>query len=481
VCLGGCGDGLCGPSETQDSCPADCGALLGCFADAEDRALPVYLGGWFTVDGCRAAARAAGYGFAGLEWFGECRAGNQIGYHPLPDAACGTACNANTWEGCGGNWAQRIFTTSCGDGACSSSENDVTCPQDCAGLVGCYADHDTRALPQLLGTHLTIEACRAAARAAGLPLAGLQNGGECWAGTSVTYGMLPETACSATCTADSREGCGGPWANRIFTAAACGDGVCDATESRATCSADCGAPGPVAAVDGKPWGLACGLGYLNELCYLGGLCNEWMNIDSVCEGVHSFEITPIGDAHPDAPGEPAYRYSVTAHHTAPGYLLNYGEDVGQHDNHGFSLQRRTMAGSVTDLQQSDRFALPQGTVCGFHHTRFFAPEWSCMGLDPAVACPAGWAKRRHFDMSSDDRAWVWCEYQDPNHLCTSAACIAAATSNGYTAGLSSTTDSTGWGKYLGRSTKAAECPPGRSPTPFIDMGRPAGDGLGYCQ
>ena len=56
-------------------------AYQGCFEDRENRALPVVLmPSGATAASCYNAARNAGYLYAGLQWQGQCYAGNTLGY-----------------------------------------------------------------------------------------------------------------------------------------------------------------------------------------------------------------------------------------------------------------------------------------------------------------------------------------------------------------------------------------------------------------
>jgi hypothetical protein len=138
---------------------------------------------------------------------------------------------------------------------------------------------------------------------------------------------------------------------------------------------------------------------------------------------------------------------------------------------------------TTDLSVSSRFVLPRGTACGFHHTRNSPPSGgvhTCMGLDPgAGACPAGWVAKKHFDMSSDYGYWAWCEYQDPYGFCSDLTCINSALSAGFTCGVSSDTDGTGYGGCAGFDTRSG-CPGGTVRAPFFDSGRGSGQGVAFC-
>ena len=86
-------------------------AYLGCFTDGEQRALPIWLGENHTVESCRAAARAAGLPYFGLQWYGHCFGGWAPGYEQVHDGECNTPCNANGAQTCGGGWRNSIYQT----------------------------------------------------------------------------------------------------------------------------------------------------------------------------------------------------------------------------------------------------------------------------------------------------------------------------------------------------------------------------------
>jgi hypothetical protein len=155
-------------------------------------------------------------------------------------------------------------------------------------------------------------------------------------------------------------------------------------------------------------------------------------------------------------------------------------------------------GGTHELAVSDKFRLPRGTACGFHHTQNTPPNQSagtskCMGLDPAFGqCPNGWAVRSHFDMSSGGHGdcgnlqnlpqcgyFTWCEYQDPHGLCDGdPACMARARTNGWAFGVSSNTDNTG--VESGGSLDTAPCPLGSTRTGSWDDGRERSKGISWC-
>jgi hypothetical protein len=83
--------------------------------------------------------------------------------------------------------------------------------------LGCYTDAMTRALPdELMSSGATVESCVAAASARGLKYAGLQYGGQCFAGNTLGYALAVGSECNMRCTADAAEVCGGTWRNSIY-------------------------------------------------------------------------------------------------------------------------------------------------------------------------------------------------------------------------------------------------------------------------
>jgi len=171
-------------------------------------------------------------------------------------------------------------------------------------------------------------------------------------------------------------------------------------------------------------------------------------------------------------------------------------DRGKHEGEGFYHQELTLEGGGIRSRTPDRFILPAGTACGFHHTQNSPANLTtglgtCMGMDPGRnVCPNGWVARRHFDMSSGNGSrdcrpdealghpeacgfFVWCEYTDPHKLCTGPDCVNRVLRMA-TVGIQSDTDATG-------ATLCPVCPPVTSRSPFYDDGRPAGKGLSFCR
>ena len=83
---------------------------LGCYTDDTNRALPNFLSSQNeTVESCKQRAANAGFSYAGVQWYGQCFAGNNLGYTRVPDGQCNTLCTANTNEVCGGAYRNSIY------------------------------------------------------------------------------------------------------------------------------------------------------------------------------------------------------------------------------------------------------------------------------------------------------------------------------------------------------------------------------------
>jgi WSC domain len=84
---------------------------VGCYSDSSNRALPNWLiNSGATVEDCVALAKEAGFTYAGLEYGGQCFAGNVLGYGSDP-AGCNMPCSSEPSEICGGTWANSVYLT----------------------------------------------------------------------------------------------------------------------------------------------------------------------------------------------------------------------------------------------------------------------------------------------------------------------------------------------------------------------------------
>lgn len=302
-------------------------------------------------------------------------------------------------------------------------------------------------------------------------------------------------------------------------------------------------------VDGLPQGLTGGIAHVNHDCApsaaaflaagaaaigligcappLGG---NWASCAAAIQGLSGIIAAAPGTSfltcsEPSvfrsgavlSPGavDPVPTLHLNAGHTAftvqaaPGWITMSDGDIGNSANFGFYHQELGAGSSVVfDDTVADRFVLPKGAVCGFHHSRntpfdimqrfSLGNASTCMGQDPAIRrCPVGWIPKNHFDMSSGDGQascvdlnsarshcayFVWCEYQDPNGLCDADVnCLSNVRRRGFGLSVASDTDAAGAATLIQiPPVNDALCPIGWIRTNAYDDGRSAGQGLSWC-
>jgi hypothetical protein len=84
---------------------------LGCFPESTTRVLPdLLIQSGANVESCQQRARQLNYKYFGLQWFGQCWAGNELpSSGPVNESQCNTPCNTNTLETCGGGWYNSVY------------------------------------------------------------------------------------------------------------------------------------------------------------------------------------------------------------------------------------------------------------------------------------------------------------------------------------------------------------------------------------
>lgn len=151
-------------------------------------------------------AKAAGYRYAGVEYYGECYYGNTLSSIAAPAGECDTPCAGNTGERCGGGNRLNIY----------EDTTYVLPPGENPGVgafrsLGCRVDSiNNRALTG--GTEndwagMTVATC--IARAAGYRYAGVEYYGECYWGNTLTTTAVAGTGCDTKCAGNQTEFCGG--------------------------------------------------------------------------------------------------------------------------------------------------------------------------------------------------------------------------------------------------------------------------------
>jgi len=120
-----CGDGVCGPGESCQGCPGDCGACTrGCGA---------YYGGGCQGCACEPCVVAALPSCASL-WDDTCAA-----LCEKPCDGCTIACGdglcevGETCVSCAGDCG--ACPAGCGDGVCAADETCAKCPADCGSCL----------------------------------------------------------------------------------------------------------------------------------------------------------------------------------------------------------------------------------------------------------------------------------------------------------------------------------------------------------
>jgi len=84
---------------------------LGCYQDRGNRDLPTLIReGYGDPKTCFQMAKDRGFKYAGLQYRGECWAGNAYGKHgKRPDSECNMKCKKNPSRTCGAGWRNEIF------------------------------------------------------------------------------------------------------------------------------------------------------------------------------------------------------------------------------------------------------------------------------------------------------------------------------------------------------------------------------------
>ncbi|GAA5837744.1 hypothetical protein JCM9279_006849 [Rhodotorula babjevae] len=197
----------------------------GCFADLVDagRSLPVSLTGRSnsTVDGCLAAADAAGLAVAGLSYYGECWAAPALSpaASKLAMGSCAMKCNGNSAQTCGGSSALDVYVSTARRALTSPTSADLA-TRGTFTYDACYQDlvNGVRALPTGLSNPAsTADACLHACATKGALVCGLSYYGECWMSTTaIKTPKIAENKCHFACSGNPNEWCGGSAALSVW-------------------------------------------------------------------------------------------------------------------------------------------------------------------------------------------------------------------------------------------------------------------------
>jgi hypothetical protein len=213
-----------------------------------------------------------------------------------------------------------------------------------------------------------------------------------------------------------------------------------------------------------PTGTTCGLGYYKDgNTIVKGICNGASTLNPT-----RFQCSPLG----------AICISTGTSTPTPGAHLAADGDRGLGSGWGFYHQTFDASPGSGDVADSAFYALPSGTACGFKEACNDSGE-TCMGFNANVSCPSGWVRRVSSDLHAPSGCgFVWCEFQDVSQNCPddcglTTYWIPSGTVCGITDGDRNN------GQCLGFSTLLG-CPSGWTRYGFLDDGRPAGHGVGWC-
>lgn len=177
-----------------------------------------------TISGsaCSAAAAAANAPMAGIT-FGE-GYGVAVGYGSIQYSGLNSI---SSWTAISAPNNADLRAVAYGNGSFVAVGGRGAIVQSAGGAVntwvGCYTDDDARALPvQLMDSGATPTSCTAAAKARGYAYAGVQAGGQCFAGNTLGHAKRDDSLCrqppsAVACTAAPGEWCGGSWLNGVYS------------------------------------------------------------------------------------------------------------------------------------------------------------------------------------------------------------------------------------------------------------------------
>ncbi|GAA5838267.1 hypothetical protein JCM11251_003448 [Rhodosporidiobolus azoricus] len=210
----------------------------GCYNDrTSDRALPTLLvTGKNSVDGCLDACAQKAYAYCGVEYHGECWAGDELKSYSVKqdDSLCNLKCWDNDKQLCGGTGGPdgatfQVYKRSATPGYVTPTTT-TTPPAPTPTLTtlssyakdgnvytnsGCYSDlkDGQRAFSNLLsfGQKNSVEGCLEQCSKKDYDFCGVEYHGECWGGNSVASWSAKQDdgACALECWDQPGQRCGG--------------------------------------------------------------------------------------------------------------------------------------------------------------------------------------------------------------------------------------------------------------------------------
>ncbi|PTB46771.1 uncharacterized protein TrAFT101_003787 [Trichoderma asperellum] len=194
-----------------------------------------------TNEECTSYCFGLDFPYAGTEYYTQCFCGTTLATGGTNTTAtdCNTPCGGNSTQACGGPDRLTLYKSS-----------KVTGPEVNPGpngwvSQGCYAEGTTgRALTYQLGSvanaQMTVAACTSGCKAAGYTFAGVEYGGECYCGKSLSNGAKPAASgCTMTCNGNSTEYCGGPSLLNLYTYGSSSSGTATTTAGQPVQTGTC--------------------------------------------------------------------------------------------------------------------------------------------------------------------------------------------------------------------------------------------------
>ncbi|KIW47070.1 uncharacterized protein PV06_02678 [Exophiala oligosperma] len=176
-----------------------------------------------TIETCTAYCKQNGYAMAGMETSSQCYCGSalsQLIQNPLTCAAQNYfVCSGNLFEFCGGQqlmqiWSDTTYTGPTLKGLPVAGQSKLPLRDgSTATYQGCYTEGvGARALPGSSysnSTGMSLENCAAFCTKGNYALFGTEYAQECYCGNSISTSQVLQNNCSAICTGDNTEFCGG--------------------------------------------------------------------------------------------------------------------------------------------------------------------------------------------------------------------------------------------------------------------------------
>ncbi|KAL8280266.1 hypothetical protein RQP46_007380 [Phenoliferia psychrophenolica] len=163
-----------------------------------------------SAKGCLAACKLRSFNLCGIEYGGECWGNNFLttAYDETNKAAqtsCTMTCGGSTPYLCGGSNALSLYVKS---GADITATRAPLSPSSGYSYQSCLTDSSARVLSNALSNPAgTATACLKACNAAGFAFCGIEYGGECWGGDTLSA-TTPSTQCNMACTNEDQYLCG---------------------------------------------------------------------------------------------------------------------------------------------------------------------------------------------------------------------------------------------------------------------------------